>query len=114
MSRTLLPLSQLLNQPQSDRAIAWRADGAWTLADLAADTVRRNQVVLQTLDGAVEALKGISLTVGQGEVVTLIGGNGADQLDGGDGDDVLRGQAGADVFRGGAGSDTTGAVSAMP
>ena len=27
--------------------------------------------------GAVEALKGISLTVGQGEVVTLIGGNGA-------------------------------------
>ncbi|KUL93276.1 hypothetical protein DK26_24885 [Bosea sp. WAO] len=27
--------------------------------------------------GAVEALKGISLSVGQGEVVTLIGGNGA-------------------------------------
>ena len=32
---------------------------------------------LQVRYGAVEALKGISLSVGQGEVVTLIGGNGA-------------------------------------
>src|SRR5437588_6445779 len=27
--------------------------------------------------GAIEAVKGVSLTVGQGEIVTLIGGNGA-------------------------------------
>ena len=27
--------------------------------------------------GAIQALKGISLTVGQGEIVTLIGANGA-------------------------------------
>ena len=40
MSRTLLTLSQLLSQPHSDRAIAWRADGAWTLADLRLDVAR--------------------------------------------------------------------------
>ena len=32
---------------------------------------------LHTRYGAIEALKGISLTVGEGEVVTLIGSNGA-------------------------------------
>ena len=48
MSRPLLPLSQLLSQPQSDRAIAWvaertttqRAERPLTLADLRRDVAR--------------------------------------------------------------------------
>src|SRR5215469_6904598 len=32
---------------------------------------------IHTFYGAIEALKGVSLTVGEGEVVTLIGSNGA-------------------------------------
>ena len=48
MSCPLLPLSQLLNQPQSDRAIAWvadrttsrRAERPLTLADLRRDVAR--------------------------------------------------------------------------
>ena len=40
MSCPLLPLSQLLNQPQSDRAIAWQADRTLTLAELRRDVAR--------------------------------------------------------------------------
>ena len=40
MSRALLPLSRLLSQPQDNRAIAWGADCAWTLADLRRDVAR--------------------------------------------------------------------------
>lgn len=40
MSRPLLPLSQLLNQPQSEREIAWLADRSLTLADLRRDVAR--------------------------------------------------------------------------
>ena len=40
MSCPLLPLSQLLNQPQRDRAIAWQADRTLTLAELRRDVAR--------------------------------------------------------------------------
>ena len=33
--------------------------------------------LIHTFYGAIEALKGVSLTVGEGEIVTLIGSNGA-------------------------------------
>ena len=40
MSCPLLPLSQLLNQSQRDRAIAWQADRTLTLAELRRDVAR--------------------------------------------------------------------------
>ena len=36
---------------------------------------------IHTFYGSIEALKGISLTVNEGEIVTLIGSNGAGQVD---------------------------------
>ncbi len=50
--------------------------------DLASDAAQAGETLLELRDvhvyyGNIEALKGISLTVGRGEIVTLIGSNGA-------------------------------------
>jgi branched-chain amino acid transport system ATP-binding protein len=52
------------------------------VTETAAETTTSSSVVLEIQDvhvyyGAIHALKGVSLTVGQGEIVTLIGANGA-------------------------------------
>jgi len=56
--------------------------------------------------GHVQALRDASVTVHRGEVVAVLGDNGADLMRGGAGADRLRGGFGADNIGGGTGTDT--------
>jgi Ca2+-binding RTX toxin-like protein len=54
--------------------------------------------------GAIQAVNGISFEIPRGAIVTLIGGNGNDDLRGLGGDDNLQGGEGNDPRTGGAGA----------